>query len=390
MFNNQHLEIFQSHETPFYYYDMELLQRTLDLVKTESQRYNYHVHYALKANTNPRILQAVQKTGLGADCVSGNEVLAALDAGFAAKNIVLAGVGKTDKEIKIAIEHGIFSLNVESIPELQVIGEIATSLNKKATIALRINPNVDANTHKYITTGLSENKFGLGIHEVFKAIEIIQGNSLLSFAGIHFHIGSQITDLTSFRSLCVKVNEINTMLLQKNIFAGHINLGGGLGVDYHSPDENSIADFVNYFKLFDDFLELQPKQQVHFEIGRAIVAQSGTLVTRVLYVKEGIKTHFLIVDAGMNDLMRPALYQAYHTIQNLSRASEIHNKEFYDVVGPVCESTDCFGKRMSLPRSQRGDIILIRTAGAYAEAMASTYNLRPIAPSVYGEQVVVK
>ncbi|MFI5204430.1 MAG: diaminopimelate decarboxylase [Flavobacteriales bacterium] len=389
MFDNRHFELFQPHETPFYYYDMELLQRTLDLVKTESGHYGYHVHYALKANTNPRILQAVQQTGLGADCVSGNEVLAALDAGFAPKNIVLAGVGKTDKEIKIAIEEGIFSLNVESLPELKVIGEIATSLGKKATIALRINPNVDANTHKYITTGLSENKFGLGVHEIFNAIEIIKSNALLDFAGLHFHIGSQITDLTSFRSLCVKVNEINSMLQKKNIRPTHINLGGGLGVDYHSPDENPVADFVNYFKLFDDFLELLPGQQVHFEIGRAIVAQCGTLVTRVLFVKAGIKTHFLIVDAGMNDLIRPALYQAYHKIQNLTRSNEIHDKEFYDVVGPVCESSDCFGKRISLPRSQRGDLLLIRTAGAYAEAMASTYNLRPVAQSVFGEKVVV-
>jgi diaminopimelate decarboxylase len=386
MFNRQHLEIFGAHETPFYYYDMELLQRTLDLVKTESQRYGYHVHYAVKANTNPRILKAVQKTGLGADCVSGNEVQAALEAGFKPESIVLAGVGKTDKEIILAIEKGIFSLNVESIPELKVISEIAAKLQKKTQIALRLNPNVDANTHKYITTGLSENKFGLGLHELSKAIEIIKQNPILEFSGVHFHIGSQITDLTSFRSLCLKVNEINAMLIQKKCMPAHINLGGGLGVDYHKPDENPVADFINYFKLFDDFLELQPKQQVHFEIGRAIVAQCGTLVTKVLYVKEGIKTHFLIVDAGMNDLLRPALYQAYHKIQNLTRADEIHDKEFYDVVGPVCESSDCFGKRISLPRSQRGDILLIRSAGAYGEVMASTYNLRPVAPSVYGEK----
>jgi diaminopimelate decarboxylase len=304
-------------------------------------------------------------------------------------DIVLAGVGKTDKEITEAIEKGIFSLNVESIPELRVIEEIAASLNKKARVALRVNPNVNANTHAYITTGLNENKFGLSVEDMLRAVEIIQQNPLLEFMGLHFHIGSQITDLHSFRSLCVKVNEFNAMLAQKNIVPQHINVGGGLGVDYHMPDQNPIADFVNYFKLFDDFLELRPKQQLHFEIGRAIVAQCGTLVTRVLYVKPGIKTNFLIVDAGMNNLMRPALYQAYHKIQNLTNPGD-NTTEFYDVVGPICESSDCFGKRMSLPVSKRGDIMLIRTAGAYGEVMANTYNLRPIAESVYGEMVTTK
>lgn len=385
MFDQTHLAHFSSLETPFYYYDLKLLHRTLDTAKKESSKYGFHVHYALKANANPRILSLVQQTGMGADCVSGNEVSAAIQAGFAPSSIVLAGVGKTDKEIITALDHDIFCLNVESIPELKVVGEIAASRQQKMRVALRINPNVDANTHKYITTGLSENKFGLGVHELFTALEVLQQFPVLEFSGLHFHIGSQITDLQSFRSLCIKVNEISALLHEKNIFPAHLNVGGGLGVDYHHPDEHPMADFANYFKLFDDFLEVQPGQQVHFELGRSLVAPCGTLVSRVLYVKEGVKTHFLILDAGMNDLMRPALYQAFHKIQNLSRHDEILDKEFYDVVGPVCESSDCFGKRVSLPRSQRGDLILLRTAGAYGEVMASHYNLKPYAPAVFGE-----
>ncbi|MFB5946924.1 diaminopimelate decarboxylase [Albibacterium profundi] len=376
MFDIELIREFEREETPFYYYDLDLLKRTLKSIDLEATKYNFHVHYALKANFNDRLLRLIQENGLGADCVSGNEVLKALEMGFDADKIVFAGVGKSDKEINIALENNIFSFNVESIQELEVINELAAEKNKVARVALRINPNVDAQTHHYITTGLDENKFGIKSWELEDCINTLKKLSSVKLIGIHFHVGSQITDLNVFKSLCVKVNELNNWFEERGHYLQVLNVGGGLGVDYHNPDENDIPDFESYFKTFDQFLERKLNQEVHFELGRAVVAQSGSLISRVLYVKKGIKKNFIILDAGMTELMRPALYQAYHKVQQLSNSDESSETFNYDVVGPICESSDCFAKEVSLREAKRGDLIAIRSAGAYGEVMSSGYNLR--------------
>lgn len=381
MLNIKHIN---QYKTPFYYYDLELLQRTLNTVVSESNRYGYHVHYAFKANANPVILERIKKAGLGADCVSGNEVKRAAENGFEPSKIVFAGVGKSDDEINDALNKNIFCFNCESLQELEVINELARAKNKTAPIALRINPNVDAHTHKYITTGLEENKFGINPYEFDSVIEKLKMLPNLKLIGLHFHIGSQITDLSPFKKLCSRVNEINSWFLHKGFDLPVINVGGGVGINYQEPDKAAVIDFAAYFKVFHDFMELRPNQQLHFELGRAIVAQCGSLIAKVLYIKNGINTNFAILDAGMTELIRPALYQAYHKIENISSASAYIVK--YDVVGPICESSDCFGKAVELPETQRGDLIAIRSTGAYGEVMASKYNLRDDVRTYFSEQ----
>ncbi|GAA4141651.1 diaminopimelate decarboxylase [Sphingobacterium kyonggiense] len=365
----------KSLETPLYYYDMELLANTLEAAKTAADKYGFHIHYALKANFNDRILQLIQSKGFGADCVSGNEVQKSLDMGFPASQITFAGVGKSDKEIILALKENIFAFNVESIQELLIIDELAGQIGVKANISLRINPNVDAHTHHYITTGLDENKFGVPNSELENAAAVLRSCENVNLLGLHFHVGSQITDMNVFKSLCVKVNEWKNWFEERGTTIKVLNVGGGLGVDYYQPDTNPMPDFNAYFEVFDKFLERNPNQEVHFELGRALVAQSGTLVSRVLYTKSGVKKNFLILDAGMTELMRPALYQAYHKIEKLGDSSDAQQIN-YDVVGPICESSDCFGKEVELPYAERGDLIALRTAGAYGEVMASRYNLR--------------
>jgi diaminopimelate decarboxylase len=380
MFSKEQLDTFNKTETPFYFYDLGLLDKTLEEIKKTAPE-EYHIHYALKANPHPTLLELIRKAGLGADCVSGNEVKRAVECNFSNDKIVFAGVGKSDKEINYAIDQNIFCFNVESIHELQVLDQLAKNKNKKASIALRINPNVDAYTHKYITTGLEENKFGINPYEFDTVISELKKLPNLNFTGLHFHIGSQIGDLTPFKNLCLRVNEINKWFIQKGYLLPHINVGGGFGINYKEPDNYSIVDFESYFNVFKQFLELQPQQQVHFELGRAIIGQCGSLISRVLYIKHGINTNFAILDAGMTELIRPALYQAYHKIENLSSGASKHIK--YDIVGPICESSDCFGKAVELPETKRGDLIAIRSAGAYGEVMSSRYNLREPLSSVF-------
>lgn len=384
--NKISLDRLSQFETPFYYYDLELLDRTLQAAKIAADKRGFHIHYALKANFNDKLLSAIQAVGFGADCVSGNEVQKSIDMGFPADKITFAGVGKSDKEIKMALKHQIFAFNVESIEELQVIDELAAELGERANVSLRINPNVDAHTHHYITTGLDENKFGVPNSELEQAASVLRDCKNVDLVGLHFHVGSQITDMNVFKSLCVKVNEWKNWFEERGTTIKILNVGGGLGVDYHHPDENPYPDFEAYFDVFDKFLERTPQQEVHFELGRALVAQSGTLVSRVLYSKSGVKKNFLILDAGMTELMRPALYQAYHKIERLGPATETSELN-YDVVGPICESSDCFGKEVTLPVSQRGDLIAIRTAGAYGEVMASKYNLREEIRYVFSNQL---
>ncbi|PXX98823.1 diaminopimelate decarboxylase [Marinifilum breve] len=384
MFNSTRIDQFKNIPTPFYYYNMELLENTLDLIKTEASRYGYHIHYAVKANANPKIMKLIQTYGFGADCVSGNEITRSLETGYTANKIVYAGVGKSDREILTALEAGIFCFNCESIPEIELINELAEQTNKTARIAIRINPNVNANTHHYITTGIEENKFGINRWEFESVLETLEQSKNIELIGLHFHIGSQITDLSVFKGLCLRINEIQEWFKERQILVNHINVGGGFGVDYKHPDENPIPDFVSFFGIFKEFLNLTPSQELHFELGRSVVAQCGSLISKVLYVKNGVNTKFAILDAGMTELLRPALYQAYHKIENISSNGE---EEVYDVVGPICESSDCFGKAVSLPSTKRNDFIALRTAGAYGEAMASRYNLRDIADSVFSNEL---
>lgn len=376
---------FRNVQTPCYYYDQDLLARTIDAVKSAADRYEYTVHYALKANSNFTILDQIFDAGIGADCVSGNELSRALEMGVSPDKIALAGVGKTDFELELAIREGIFAINVESLHELEVIGELTESLQLPARISLRINPNVDAKTHKHITTGLKGNKFGMARSDIQTAIQIIERFDGLQLKGLHFHIGSQITDMKPFVELCAQVNEILRMMEALNIELDHLNLGGGLGVNYEAPDEQSIPDFEAFFASI--YNNLKTSLPVHFELGRSIVAQCGALVTRVLFEKESMGHDFLIVDAGMTELMRPALYNAYHKVEKLSEQGT--GLKTYNVVGPVCESTDSFGAAVELEECKRGDVLVIRTSGAYGESMANSYNLRELQAPVFSSELKV-
>lgn len=374
----------EQNETPFYYYDLGLLARTLQAIRQAvADAPQFHVHYAVKACATPAILQKISQAGLGADCVSGGEIVRAIEAGFPPSRIVYAGVGKTDREIRTALQHDIAAFNVESTAELEVINALATEMGRKARVAFRINPNVDAHTHEKITTGLNENKFGIAMQDACSAIRLAQQLESIDFIGLHFHIGSQITSFEPFVELCHCINALTEKLEAEGIEVRSINVGGGLGIDYDHPEEHPIPDFEGYFRTFKEHLRLRPSQELHFELGRAVVAQCGNLVSRVVYVKHGIAKHFIIVDAGMTDLIRPAMYGSFHKPVNMSAAARgEEGSELYDLVGPICESSDVFVKDYEMPLTQRGDIIVFRSAGAYGEIMASQYNCRPLPGSI--------
>ncbi|MDR0796604.1 MAG: diaminopimelate decarboxylase [Tannerella sp.] len=379
------VEPFKDLDTPFYYYDIDLLQKTLQIVRSELCKYGYHCHYAIKANANPRILKIIAENGLGADCVSGGEIKAALDAGFPAGKIVFAGVGKADWEINLGLDNHIACFNVESLPELRILNDLAAAKGKTATIAFRVNPNVDAHTHVKITTGLTENKFGINTGMLPLLFDELSNMKNVRFTGIHFHIGSQITDLSAFQHLCICFNEIQDDLEAKGIVLQHINFGGGLGIDYYHPNHISIPDFENYFAVFHKLVRQRDGQQVHFELGRSIVGQCGALISKALYVKEGEVKKFAILDAGFTELIRPAMYDAYHRMENITSDEDV---EVYDVVGPICESSDIFGKDVELNKVRRNDLIALRSAGGYGETMASQYNCRPLPKSYFSDAIV--
>jgi diaminopimelate decarboxylase len=382
MIDNKTLEKFREIETPFYYYDLDVLRSTLEVVKKESENSGYKVHYAVKANSNPRLLRIISSYGFGADCVSWNEIDASINGGFSPSEIVFAGVGKTDKDIEAALNAEIYCFNCESIPEIEVIDQLASKQNKIAQIALRINPYIEAHTHKYITTGIEESKFGINTWEIEEVIKRLTSLKNIRLLGIHFHIGSQITRMSVFKSLCARINELQEWFTSHGVSLEIINVGGGFGIDYENPDKNPL--FKEYFSLLNEFIDLLPGQTLHMEPGRSIIGQCGSLISRVLFIKNGSNTLFAIIDAGMNDLIRPALYQAHHKIENLTSNGNIYR---YDVVGPICESSDTFAKYIELPETKRGDIIAIRSAGAYGESMASRYNLRDLPKSVFSDDI---
>lgn len=377
---------FRELETPFYYYDVNVLRETLSCINKEAGKYNnFCVHYAVKANANHKVLTIIRENGLGADCVSGGEIRAAIKAGFPTGKIVYAGVGKTDWEINLGLDYDIFCFNVESVPELEIINELAAAKGKTARVAFRINPNVGAHTHANITTGLAENKFGISMEDMDKVIDMAETLPNVKFVGLHFHIGSQILDMGDFVALCNRVNELQEKLYARQIIVEHINVGGGLGIDYSHPNRQAIPNFAEYFATYHKHLKLRPQQTLHFELGRAVVGQCGSLISKVIYVKQGANKQFAILDAGMTDLIRPALYQAYHKIENITSEEP---KETYDVVGPICESSDVFGKAIDLNKAHRGDLFALRSAGAYGEIMASAYNCRALPEGYTSEELV--
>ena len=377
---------FRELETPFYYYDVNVLRETLSCINKEAGKYNnFCVHYAVKANANHKILTIIRENGLGADCVSGGEIRAAVKAGFPTNKIVYAGVGKTDWEINLGLDYDIFCFNVESVPELEIINELAAAKGKVARVAFRINPNVGAHTHANITTGLAENKFGISMEDMDRVIDMAETLPNVKFVGLHFHIGSQIVDMGDFVALCNRVNELQEKLYARQIIVEHINVGGGLGIDYSHPNRQPIPNFAEYFSTYHKHLKLRPQQTLHFELGRAVVGQCGSLISKVIYVKQGTNKQFAILDAGMTDLIRPALYQAYHKIENITSDEAI---ETYDVVGPICESSDVFGKAIDLNKVHRGDLFALRSAGAYGEIMASAYNCRTLPQAYTSEELV--
>ena len=377
---------FRELETPFYYYDVNVLRETLSCINKEAGKYNnFCVHYAVKANANHKVLTIIRESGLGADCVSGGEIRAAIKAGFPTNKIVYAGVGKTDWEINLGLDYDIFCFNVESVPELEIINELASAKGKTARVAFRINPNVGAHTHANITTGLAENKFGISMEDMDKVIDMAGTLPHVKFVGLHFHIGSQILDMGDFVALCNRVNELQEKLYARQIIVEHINVGGGLGIDYAHPNRQAIPNFTEYFATYHKHLKLHPQQTLHFELGRAVVGQCGSLISKVIYVKQGTNKQFAILDAGMTDLIRPALYQAYHKIENITSEEPM---ETYDVVGPICESSDVFGKAIDLNKAHRGDLFALRSAGAYGEIMASAYNCRALPKGYTSEELV--
>ena len=377
---------FRELETPFYYYDVNVLRETLSCINKEAGKYNnFCVHYAVKANANHKVLTIIRESGLGADCVSGGEIRAAIKAGFPTNKIVYAGVGKTDWEINLGLDYDIFCFNVESVPELEIINELASAKGKTARVAFRINPNVGAHTHANITTGLAENKFGISMEDMDKVIDMAGTLPHVKFVGLHFHIGSQILDMGDFVALCNRVNELQEKLYARQIIVEQINVGGGLGIDYAHPNRQAIPNFTEYFATYHKHLKLRPQQTLHFELGRAVVGQCGSLISKVIYVKQGANKQFAILDAGMTDLIRPALYQAYHKIENITSEEPM---ETYDVVGPICESSDVFGKAIDLNKAHRGDLFALRSAGAYGEIMASAYNCRALPKGYTSEELV--
>lgn len=370
-------------ETPAYYYDMELLNRTIHVVNECIADSPVDVHYAIKANSESEILRTLAKAGFGADCVSIGEVNHAIKCGFPKEKIVYAGVGKTDAEIRAALAVGIGCFNIESIEEIDIINEIAAESGVIPNVALRINPDIDAHTHHYITTGLAENKFGIDHRLLLDAVKKTLASKSLRFIGLHFHIGSQILTTEPFHILAQRINGmVKAVTENTGAEIEYINVGGGLGIDYENPDLHPIADFKGFFNTITSEIERSGKTRIHCELGRSIVAQAGSLLTRVIYVKKGLKKKFAIVDAGMNNLIRPALYGSYHKIEVVNHPDFLP-QEKYDIVGPICESSDTFAEDLELPQLKRGDLLAIRSAGAYGQSMSSHYNMRPDATTIF-------
>lgn len=374
-----------AYETPFYLYDMALLRQTLESVVYESKRYGYHLHYAIKANYDDRILQVIREYGLGIDCASGNELKKAIEAGFDPKKIVYAGVGKKDKELKYAIEQEILAINVESLEELFLLDKLSGEAGKVTEVALRVNPDIDPKTNHCIDTGQADSKFGISYEEILENADELKKLKNLKLIGIHLHIGSQIRELHVFENMCNKVNVIVENMERLGFSFRFVDVGGGLGVNYDVPENEPIPNFASLFSIIHNHLSVGDRE-VHFEFGRAIVAECGELITSVLFNKTtATGRRLVIVDASMTELIRPALYGSYHNIENITSDSELTTK--YTVVGTACESTDVFQENVSLKKTKRGDLLALKSAGAYGMSMASRYNLHDLPGAVYSDEL---
>ncbi len=375
-------------ETPFYLYDINLLRQTLESVVYESKKYDYKVHYAIKANSDDYLLSIIREYGLGIDCASGNEVRKAIEAGFDPKTIVYAGVGKRDKEIRYAIEQGILAINCESIEELQVVNQIAGELDRRAEVGLRINPDIDPKTNRCIDTGQADSKFGISYEEILEKTELIKSFANIDIIGIHIHIGSQIRELHVFENMCNKANAIVEKLESSGFSFRMVDVGGGLGINYDVPENEPIPNFASLFAIVHEYLNVGGRE-VHFEFGRSIVGECGELITSVLFNKTtATGRKLVIIDASMTELIRPMLYGSYHNIENITSQEDKFTK--YTVVGTACESTDVFDENVSLRKTKRGDLLSIKSAGAYGRSMASQYNLHDLPAAVYSDRLTNK
>ncbi len=364
------------YQTPCYIYDTKLLHDNLDIAIKEFYSYfdtQSSIHYALKANDNALVLAQIKQAGLGVDCVSGGEIEHAIACGFNPNDIVFAGVGKLDSEIMLGLEVGIYAFICESLQEVMVINDLACQSNKNAKIMLRVNPDIDAKTHKYISTGTYDNKFGIAFDDLLEFLPSLDTLNNIELIGLHYHIGSQVMDMSVYAKLANVASSHYEILYKMGLKFSDIDLGGGLGVDYENPMTKPIANFRDYFSIIKQNLSIPYQVKIHFELGRSLVAQCGIMLSKVLYIKNTVGTKFAIIDAGMNDLMRPALYEAKHLIINLS-ADKIN--ETYHIVGPVCESTDIFARNLTISELKRGDMVAILTSGAYGRVLANQYNRR--------------
>jgi diaminopimelate decarboxylase len=364
--------------TPFYCYSTATLERHFR-VFSEAVPKGTLVAFAMKANGNLAVLKTLAKLGAGADVVSGGELKKALAAGIPANRIVFSGVGKTTREMRLGLEAGIYQFNVESEPELEALNEVAISLGKTAPITIRVNPDVDAKTHAKISTGTSETKFGIPWSRARAAYKRAGELPGVNVVGVDVHIGSQITELEPFEKAFARVAELIALLRADGHEITRADLGGGLGVPYRLDDAPPPAP-----RAYGEMIAKLTKDlnvSLIFEPGRLIAANAGILVSRIIYVKDGEAKKFLILDAGMNDLIRPAMYDAHHDIVPVAEPSS-STKIVYDVVGPVCETADRFAQDRALPPLESGDLVALMTAGAYGAVMASAYNARPPAPEV--------
>ena len=363
--------------TPCYIYSHQTLIRHFHAFDQAFNAIPHIVAFAMKSNSNLTVLRLLAKEGSGADIVSGGELFRALAAGMAPNKIVFAGVGKSKEEIQYALESDILMFNVESPGELQQINEVAGSMGLRAKVALRINPDIDPQTHPYISTGLKKSKFGIGADRALEEFDAAGNLPHIEVVGVHSHIGSQLTQVTPFVDALKKAIALIQTLQAKGVNIQYLNIGGGLGITYSDetpPHPKQLAEAISP-------LLQSVSCKIIMEPGRSIVGNAGILVTKVLYNKEGADKHFVIVDAAMNDLLRPSLYDAHHDIQPviLTESSVV---DTVDVVGPICESGDFLAKDRKLPKSQPGDLLAVMSAGAYGFTMASNYNSRPRVPEV--------
>jgi diaminopimelate decarboxylase len=378
-------DIAEQLQTPVYCYSASALQQNYLSYTEQFKPENSLICYAVKANSNQAIIRALGNMGAGADVVSEGELRRALQAGIPAGKIVYSGVAKTAREMRFALEQDIFQFNIESEPELELLNAVAVAAGKQAAIAFRINPDIDARTHAKISTGKASNKFGIPwtrAHEAYARAAELPG---IRVQGIDIHIGSQLTQLEPFEQAFLCLAELTRELRSQGHPISVLDIGGGLGIDY--ADENQVPPPVtDYAALANDILG-QLDCRILVEPGRSLVGDTGILVSRVIYIKDGEHDRFLIIDAGMNDLLRPSLYDAFHEI--VACRLRDGEPEQYQVVGPICETGDTFARNRTMKRLQAGDLIAIKDAGAYGAVMASSYNTRPLVPEVLVEGTAV-